>query len=412
MFIVKPSSQVYFCFAGLPLIGLLLIAGCATTPESASDLEGSVRNITFHRTKELSDLAQHAREFGNKLYPQICALLSDENAKPPTSFDVIFKQLKSGNLGEAHVLPNRIYINLPRFTNDLPSFDHFDKVFAHEMSHIAAQYQHWAIPFWDSRSPAQKYWGESVADYARFKVLGTNGWQCPECNSRFPHYTDGYACGGAFLLFVERQFGTNVIRRLITNLRKDTYSAEFFKTATGETLDQLWTEFQNTSAFHPGASEALRIREAIGYKNGKPPRHVMARFQEYVAQHDHSAATNGFQLQFDTKDPPPIGVLIETYIYNTQPAGPAELAVKRLYLNGDLPGFEKGEKGLPIAPSNLDELEVQNFPKEKTVKLHKNGDKSAYLYHMVCPSRETGWQLEWATRVSADGKFTEELPLN
>lgn len=408
---MKSALQICCRFVRPPLIGLLLVAGCATPPESVSDLEGSVRNITFRRTQELPGLAQHAREFGNKLYPQICALLSDESATPPSTFDLIFKPLKSGNLGEAHVLPNRIYINAPRFTNDLPSFESFDKVFAHEMAHIAAQYRHWAIPFWDSRSPAQKYWGESVADYARFKVLGTNGWQCPECNSRFPHYTDGYACGGAFLLFVERDYGTNIIRRMIRELREDTYSDEFFPEATGKTLDQIWAEFQNTSAFRPGALEALRIREAIGYKSGKPPRHVMARFEEYVARHDHSAATNGFQLQFDAKNPPPISVLIETYIYNTQPAGPAELAVKRLYMNGELPGFEKDEKGLPIAPSNFDELEIQNFPKEKTVKLHKDGDTSVYVYHMVCPSLKHGWKLQKATRVFANGKVNEDLPL-
>lgn len=392
--------------------GFILLAGCATTPESASDLTGSVRNVTFRGTPELPGLGQHAREFGDELYPKICELLSDKDARPPRRFDLIFKPLKSGNLGEAHVTRNRIYINSPRFTNDLPSFDNFDKVFTHEMAHVAAQYQHWAIPFWDSRSPAQKYWGESVADYARFKVLGTNGWQCPECNSRFPHYTDGYACGGAFLLFVESRYGTNIIRRLIADLRNDTYSDEFFKMATGRTLDQLWVDFQTTSAFRPGALEALRIRNAIGYKDGKPPRDVLARFEEYVAQNKQSGATNGFHLQFDARDPPSIGVLIETYIYNTQPAGPPELAVKRLYLSGKLPGFANGEKGLPIAPSNFEELEVQNFPKHKTVKLHKDGDASVYEYHMVCPNLETGWQLRRATRVSADGKVSEELPVN
>lgn len=408
---MKPDFQICSLVGGALVAGLTLLAGCVTVPESGPDHTGSVRNVTFRGTPELPGLAQHAREFGDALYPRICSLLSDENARPPRSFDLIFKPLKSGNLGEAHVLPNRIYINAPRFTNDLSSLDHFDKVFAHEMAHIAAQYQHWAIPFWDSRSPAQKYWGESVADYARFKVLGTNGWQCPECNSRFPHYTDGYACGGAFLLFVEHGYGTNIIRRMIRELREDTYSDDFFPEATGNTLDQLWTEFQATPAYRPGAFEALRIRKAIGYKDGKPPRDVFERFQKYAAQNGQ-AATNGFRLQFDAKDLPPIGVLIETYIYNTQPVGPAELAVKRLYLSGELPGFAKGEKALPYAPANFDELEIQNFPKEKIVKVHKESDTSVYLYHMVCPSLESGWQLKQATRVSEDGKLTEELPFN
>lgn len=408
---MKSDYQVARSILVPALVGLLLVGGCATRPQSAAGFYHPVRSVRFRGTPELPSLAQHAQEVGDRLYPEICALLSDENDTPPRHFEVIFKPLKSDNLGLADVMRDRIYIESSRFTNGPAAFDNFDKVFVHEMAHIAAQYQHWAMPFWDSRSPAEKYWSESIADYARFKILGTNGWQCPECNSRFPSYMDGYACGGAFLLFLENRYGTSFIRRLVTQLRTGRYAETLFQTSTGKDLDRLWAEFETTSAFRPGARETLKIRKALGYRTGRPPRHVVKRFEEYVAQHQQAAFTNGFRLQFETGHPPSIEVLIQTYIYNTQPGGPGELTIEKLYKEGRLPGFSKGEKALPMVVSDSEELEIQDFPKTRTVKLLKKSDSSIYLYHLACPSLESGWKLEQATRVSADGTNRDELPV-
>ncbi len=397
---------------GLAFVALLGVGACTTVPRENPDGEQPVRKVRHDGSPEQERLAHRAREFGNEWYPQLCALLLDETATPPRQFDVVLERIKSGNLGLANIRRRRIHLNASSFTNQTDSFDYFDKVFAHEMAHLAAQYAHWSLPFWDSRLPAEKYWGESIADYARFRLLGTNGWAGPESDSRYPHYTDGYGCGGAFLLFIEAGHGTNVVRELVRELRQKSYADSFFDRVTGKPLDQLWSEFQSTPAFRPGAVEAQKIREAIGYQNGRPPKDVVARFRRYVEQQTNSAGPPAFQHQFDPKNSPPIEFLIQAHVYATQPGGPAEIAVKALSVRGALPGFSESDKGHALASGSFDDLEIQNFPKAKTVKVRKEGDDLVYLYRMVSPALEQGWKLEAATRTTADGRVIEEFPVN
>ena len=53
---------------------------------------------------------------------------------------------------------------------------------------------------------------KGIADYARYKVGFTKGWGCPECSGEFPHYTSGWSCAGAFLLYLDKTYGSNVVR--------------------------------------------------------------------------------------------------------------------------------------------------------------------------------------------------------
>src|SRR5205823_4077794 len=93
----------------------------------------------------------------------------------------------------------------------------------HEMAHVAQQY----------KSKAPSYWQEGVADYVRYKLGYTNGWSCPQCSVKYPHYTSGYWCAGAFLLYLDATYGSNVVRQLNTELRRGSYSEAIFAKATG-----------------------------------------------------------------------------------------------------------------------------------------------------------------------------------
>jgi len=38
------------------------------------------------------ELAEHARQFGNEMYPKVLALLADDNSRSPHQFDILFKK--------------------------------------------------------------------------------------------------------------------------------------------------------------------------------------------------------------------------------------------------------------------------------------------------------------------------------
>ncbi|TAK93714.1 MAG: hypothetical protein EPO07_17750, partial [Verrucomicrobia bacterium] len=162
--------------AGCALGLALLVAGCETVEVTkSSDAKAPVRKVDFARAPELKELAEHARQFGNEMFPKVCALFADPEAKPPPRFDVIFKPLKSQHAGEAYFETRTIYLNTAYLTNAPVDRDFFDKVFVHEMAHLALQHRAWR---W---SRSHFGWEEGLADYAYFKLIGTNGVACPQC---------------------------------------------------------------------------------------------------------------------------------------------------------------------------------------------------------------------------------------
>jgi hypothetical protein len=394
------------------LLGFVLLAtGCTTVDfEKRQAASGSVRRVDFSQAPELKELAGHARQFGNEMYPKVCALLPDEGAKRPRQFDIILKPLKSQNTGEAHLETRRIYINSSYLTNSPAGQERFDKVLVHEMTHLVQQYRPISLLFWTFQEPASLFWGEGMANYAFYKLLGTNGWSCPECNPRYPHYTSGYTCAGAFLLFVEARYSSNFVPQLNTEMRQRTNTDAFFAKATGMRLDQLWAEFQKTAEFKPGALEAYQLQQTLGYEDGLPPGNVKARFRKYVDR--HADAFTRHAVKFASADGKPakdIQSLIEVYLYFAQPGGSAENAWLELRKMGGVPGIIQGEKGDLAAFVKYDELVSRNFPQTRTLDVHKRGDQTVYHYTMTRVSLESEWKLIKAWRASPDGKVIEEL---
>src|SRR5207244_1120657 len=105
--------------------------------------------------------------------------------------------------------------------------DNLDKILIHEMVHVAQSFK------------VASYWREGLADYVRYKLGYTNGWACPQCSEDYPHYTSGYWCAGAFLLWMDAIYGTKLIHELNQALRRGSYSEELFSIVTGKTLAEL-----------------------------------------------------------------------------------------------------------------------------------------------------------------------------
>lgn len=397
---------------GFIVFAAALLAGCSTTRQKTALPVEPVRHVDFTEAPQLEDWSQHTREFGNEMYPRICALLLDESTPAPKRFDVIVKPFKSRDRGWAHPARKRLYVNSNDLTNQPARLDEFNHIFVHEMTHIAVQYRHWAKSFWISEVPAADYWGESIADFARFKLLGTNGWRCPECNIIYPHYTAGYTCGGAFLLYLDANYGTNIVRQLIRELRQRTYTDEFFRSATGKELGELWAEFQKTDAFKPTALVSLELRQTLGFKDGVAPKDVFPRFEKYVEQHADDFTKMVIRSTYRKGKPVnTIQELCALYLYLTQPGGSAEHWIRGLATEHALPGIRKGEKGTIAAFLDFTALESRTYPVSRTVELRKNGDPSRYHYTVSRASLEEEWKLDRAWHTSAEGKFIEEFPL-
>ena len=398
------------------LLGLgiaLVVTGCAATKSvKSTNPHDPVRKVDFTKAPECGELAERARQFGNAMYPKVCALLLDDTAKPPRQFDVILGPIKSRNTGEAHLEVRRIYINSDYLTNSPDLNERFEKVFVHEMGHMAAQFRKRSLLFWKSEPPAVSYWSESIADYTFYKLVGTNGWNCPECNIHFPHYTSGYTCGGAFLLHLESKHGTNLVRELGAALRTRTYSDSFFTDTTGQSLEASWTDFQKTPAFKPEAKRLFELQQALGYVNGYPPRNIEKRFKKYVQQHADPLTKRVLgSAKLDGKTFKDIASLMTVYLYFTQPGGTPEHLLANLRDKGELPGFAKGEKGSLTTTLDSNAIKPSTYPLARTLNGSKTNNPSVYHYTLVCAAEGAAWKLEKAWRTGPDGKVIEEFSL-
>jgi len=391
------------------LLGLgLLATGCATVDrEPITSARDAVREVDFRKAPELKALADHAREFGNETYPKICALFAETGVKPPRQFDLVFKPLKSHNTGESAVEAQRIYMNSASLTNTAESREMFDKVFVHEMAHLVL------LSDLPRGARVDFGWEEGLATYAYYKLIGTNGWGCPQCDYRYPHYRTGYTCAGAFLLYVESRFGSNIISQFKVELLKGRDPDAFFARATGKNLVELWADFQTTAAFKPGANEALALSLALGFMGAELPRNALARFNKYVTQHADDFVKQAVKsANLDGKGVRDVRSLMAVYLYFTQPGGSAEKAWMDVREKDGAPGIVQGEHGALAAFLRYDEIASQNYPVTRTLNVTKRGDSSSvYCYTMSRDSAASGWKLTKAWRAGADGRVTEEFPV-
>ena len=368
----------------------VLLGGCAAPLLIERNGAGaSVRQVDFTETPELKDWAEHARRLGDELYPRLLALLTNETTKPVREFDIVFKKrLLGDNRGVA--AGKTVYINAAYFgrgTNAESSYTttsrNFDKILVHEMAHVATGR---GFRFYSKKSP--DYWSEGIADYARYKLGYTNGWGCPQCDDNYPHYTSGYSCAGALLLYIEAECGSNVVRQLADELRRGTYANDFFTKSTGKSIDDWWSDFQKTAFYKPDSNDAFRLQQALGYASGIPPKDLPQRALSYLRK------SPGGRLTMESGE-----------------------FLSKLIAEKKLPGVtaaECKERGFSLGLDPWDFLkstESAEFPATRKWFGRYHGDANKNYYVVFRASKEQPWQLQEAWHADADGNLVEEYCL-
>lgn len=360
----------------LALLSLAHLSGCATRhvvqfPDHSPD--EPVRAVIFKGVPEIPTLAERAREIGNETYPKILELLGEQASEAPKHFDIVFQKHASmktlmNDASGGFMMRGKIYLGLDWLTN---SPEELDSYLAHEVAHVAQDYDWW-------RSPP--HWTEGLADYTHYKLGYTNSWACAECSAMYPHYTSGYSCAAAFLLFVEANYDSQVAIQLNQALRKRTYTDAFFKKTTGKDLAELWTAFQKTPAFLPSAAEMLKLEESLGYVDGHPTKKTKPGAQSKITR----ARTLAVMA-----DRPGGAAMADAYKFL------ADLRDK-----GRLPGWRKDEKGQVAILLNKQELANDvKYPLRCTLKITKDRDDLVYHYALVREAEGAAWKLEksWCT---------------
>lgn len=109
-------------------------------------------------------------------------------------------------------------------------------VVTHEVMHIVQDYG-------DSKGPG--WLTEGIADYARFKFgvynAGAN-WKLPAYKST-QSYENAYRVTARFLVWVETNVTTGLVKNFDAQLRTHTFTDDSWKNATGKTLDELWAAY-------------------------------------------------------------------------------------------------------------------------------------------------------------------------
>jgi hypothetical protein len=388
-------------------VAVLFMNACST-PSAKRAGPPYVRKVEFSGAPQIRALAERARQTGDQMYPGVCALLADGNWDFPSHFDICFKKrlprMRSGEARMTQICLNNQY--LQQFKENPATLD---EMVVHEMAHVAQHYYRPIIGRWVVLTPRPPFcWQEGIADYVCFKLGQTNGWRCAECDSVYPHYRNGYSCAGAFLLYLEGTYSSNIVRQLNTALRQGRYSDDFFLNTTGKDLAALWSEFQHTPAFTPSAVRMLKLQQALGFADGKPPKDIERRLKLFLDQHTDTATWPMIKRAYipglATGD---IQTRLAIVGYFTQPGGTAETFLVSLQQKQELPGFAKGQHGSITGIVGPRDVNIV-FPAVRSFTAKKQGDPSTYHYTVSRPTEVSTWKLVRAWRTDAEGRIVEE----
>lgn len=161
-----------------------------------------------------------------KVYP---AMKHDFNPQAP---DTIYVKVDTSYGGVAYAHDGRVTISsdwLHKKPNDTD-------VITHEVMHIVQNYPGRSGPGWLT---------EGIADYVRYKYGVDNaaaGWALPDYSKK-SSYTDSYRTTARFLVWLQRHYRDDIVRKLDDIMRSGNYARTVWTDLTGKSLDHLWSEY-------------------------------------------------------------------------------------------------------------------------------------------------------------------------
>lgn len=139
----------------------------------------------------------------------------------------------------AYASGNTIYINPDWAKKNL----HDEGMLVHELFHVVDAYPNGAAPGWVR---------EGMADYARSRYSVLDWWKYPAVTSS-QSYTKSYGVTARFFAWLNHIKKPGSVMKIHQKIQQNQYSDQLFKEYTGQSLEQLWAEYQK----NPGAVEGL-----------------------------------------------------------------------------------------------------------------------------------------------------------
>ena len=112
----------------------------------------------------------------------------------------------------------------------------------HELMHIVQNYTG-NVPGWLT---------EGIADYVRNEFSFNKGnWRLPSYKTE-QHYTDSYGVTAIFLIWIESEYDTDLVKKMNAKTRNGEYSPDLWLEYTGFNLDDLWSIYTDTYSTEEG----------------------------------------------------------------------------------------------------------------------------------------------------------------
>lgn len=201
-----------------------------TTAESSTPLKNTLYSLDIQNSNALvNTYSANAQAEFNSVYPQLVARWAANPTTAPRT--VTLRYVK--NLGAAaETSASTIRVDL-----DYAHANPYDPgVITHELTHIVQGY------------PTYVVWlTEAIANYSS-QLYGPRREETLRSASKYiantTYTSDPYDTGSRFLFWIAQHKRSNVVDKLNRLLQANQYTPDSFKQLTGQTLDQLWAEYQ------------------------------------------------------------------------------------------------------------------------------------------------------------------------
>jgi hypothetical protein len=186
--------------------------------------------IDVSRVPETKAWAERSIVLARDWFPEICRLLATKDWKAPKKITFVFRPKQDA---PAYASGSEISISSEWIKAHPEDFG----MVIHELTHIVQSYPEnkvdvgWLV--------------EGIADYVRWWRYEPEAPR-PTINKQRDSYRNGYRTTAAFLAWVSRRYDMRLVPQLDAKLRIGEDPMGIFKSTTGKTPDELWSEWVST----------------------------------------------------------------------------------------------------------------------------------------------------------------------